>query len=262
MTPTDRIEEAPGAGPNRRAHRCAWWSAAARRASRRRSPRAARAAPSPSRALPLSRRPRLRRHGAGARRHAQRRRDHRAGHLHGDDRAHGKRRGRASIRRPRTGARAGTSTTNGRAGAPSTSARTLKPQPIVMRGGLRSGRLEAHLERDDRGGRRRTCGCTPGSRARSSRTARIQGVICETKAGREAILGDVVIDTTGDLDVAAAGRREVHRRQPTSSRPCSASAASTPTRPSASSDEEPEAFAQIDRAGEARHRRHRGTTGG
>jgi hypothetical protein len=33
---------------------------------------------------------------------------------------------------------------------------------------------------------------------------RIAGVICDTKAGREAILGDVVIDCTGDLDVAAA----------------------------------------------------------
>src|SRR3954465_1597577 len=33
---------------------------------------------------------------------------------------------------------------------------------------------------------------------------RIRGVICETKAGREAMLADVVIDTTGDLDVAAA----------------------------------------------------------
>lgn len=33
---------------------------------------------------------------------------------------------------------------------------------------------------------------------------RIRGIVCETKAGREAILGDVVIDTTGDLDVAAA----------------------------------------------------------
>ncbi|TCD15397.1 FAD-dependent oxidoreductase [Oricola cellulosilytica] len=32
---------------------------------------------------------------------------------------------------------------------------------------------------------------------------RIKGVICETKEGRQAILGDVVIDTTGDLDVAA-----------------------------------------------------------
>ena len=32
---------------------------------------------------------------------------------------------------------------------------------------------------------------------------RISGVICETKAGREAVLGDVVIDTTGDIDVAA-----------------------------------------------------------
>src|SRR5258708_7026674 len=33
---------------------------------------------------------------------------------------------------------------------------------------------------------------------------RILGVICETKGGREAILADAVIDTTGDLDVAAA----------------------------------------------------------
>jgi FAD dependent oxidoreductase len=36
------------------------------------------------------------------------------------------------------------------------------------------------------------------------RDGRIRGVICETKAGREALLGDIVIDTTGDLDVAAA----------------------------------------------------------
>jgi len=32
----------------------------------------------------------------------------------------------------------------------------------------------------------------------------IKGVICETKSGRQAIMGSVVIDTTGDLDVAAA----------------------------------------------------------
>jgi hypothetical protein len=31
-----------------------------------------------------------------------------------------------------------------------------------------------------------------------------KGVVCETKAGREAILGDVVVDATGDLDVAAS----------------------------------------------------------
>lgn len=31
----------------------------------------------------------------------------------------------------------------------------------------------------------------------------IKGVICETKLGRQAILGDVVIDATGDLDVAS-----------------------------------------------------------
>jgi len=36
------------------------------------------------------------------------------------------------------------------------------------------------------------------------RDGRITGVVCETKAGREAVLGDVVIDATGDLDVAAA----------------------------------------------------------
>src|SRR5437867_9475240 len=40
---------------------------------------------------------------------------------------------------------------------------------------------------------------------------RIKGVICETKAGREAILGDIVIDATGDLDVAAsAGAPHIH----------------------------------------------------
>src|SRR5689334_2499867 len=32
----------------------------------------------------------------------------------------------------------------------------------------------------------------------------IKGVVCETKAGREAILGDVLVDATGDLDVAAS----------------------------------------------------------
>jgi glycine/D-amino acid oxidase-like deaminating enzyme len=33
---------------------------------------------------------------------------------------------------------------------------------------------------------------------------RIQGVVCDTKNGRQAILGDVVIDASGDLDVAAS----------------------------------------------------------
>ena len=32
----------------------------------------------------------------------------------------------------------------------------------------------------------------------------VKGVVCETKSGREAILGKVVIDATGDLDVAAS----------------------------------------------------------
>jgi len=33
---------------------------------------------------------------------------------------------------------------------------------------------------------------------------RTTGVVCETKAGRQAIMGDVIIDTSGDLDVAAS----------------------------------------------------------
>ncbi len=32
----------------------------------------------------------------------------------------------------------------------------------------------------------------------------VKGVVCETKSGREAIMGDIVIDATGDLDVAAS----------------------------------------------------------
>ena len=36
------------------------------------------------------------------------------------------------------------------------------------------------------------------------RDGAIKGVICETKAGRQAIMGDIVIDTSGDLDVAAS----------------------------------------------------------
>ncbi len=37
---------------------------------------------------------------------------------------------------------------------------------------------------------------------------RIKGVVCETKEGRQAVLGNVVIDTTGDLDVAASAGAE------------------------------------------------------
>jgi hypothetical protein len=33
---------------------------------------------------------------------------------------------------------------------------------------------------------------------------RILGVVCDTKSGRQALLGDIVIDTSGDLDVAAS----------------------------------------------------------
>jgi hypothetical protein len=40
---------------------------------------------------------------------------------------------------------------------------------------------------------------------------RLAGVICETKQGPQAVLGDVVVDTTGDIDVASrAGADFVH----------------------------------------------------
>ncbi len=43
------------------------------------------------------------------------------------------------------------------------------------------------------------------------RDGRIDGVVVESKAGREAIIGSVVIDATGDLDVAAsAGAAHSH----------------------------------------------------
>ncbi|WP_028925846.1 FAD-dependent oxidoreductase [Pseudonocardia acaciae] len=41
----------------------------------------------------------------------------------------------------------------------------------------------------------------------------IKGVVCETKAGPQAVLGDIVIDTTGDIDVASrSGAEFVHDR--------------------------------------------------
>lgn len=40
---------------------------------------------------------------------------------------------------------------------------------------------------------------------------RIVGVVCETKSGRQAVMGSVVVDATGDLDVAAsAGAPFIH----------------------------------------------------
>jgi len=40
---------------------------------------------------------------------------------------------------------------------------------------------------------------------------RVAGVVCETKSGRQAIMGGVIVDATGDLDVvAAAGGPSIH----------------------------------------------------
>jgi len=41
----------------------------------------------------------------------------------------------------------------------------------------------------------------------------IKGVICQTKSGRQAIMGDVVIDTTGDLDVACSAGADFSQGQ-------------------------------------------------
>jgi choline dehydrogenase-like flavoprotein len=41
----------------------------------------------------------------------------------------------------------------------------------------------------------------------------IKGVICQTKNGRQAIMGDVVIDTTGDLDVACSAGADFSQGQ-------------------------------------------------
>lgn len=41
----------------------------------------------------------------------------------------------------------------------------------------------------------------------------IRGVVCQTKLGRQAIMGDIVIDTTGDLDVACAAGAEFAQGQ-------------------------------------------------
>ena len=38
--------------------------------------------------------------------------------------------------------------------------------------------------------------------------SQVKGVICQTKIGRQAVLGDMVIDTTGDLDVASSAGAE------------------------------------------------------
>ena len=41
----------------------------------------------------------------------------------------------------------------------------------------------------------------------------MKGVVCQTKLGRQAIRGDIVIDTTGDLDVACAAGAEFNQGQ-------------------------------------------------
>ena len=78
---------------------------------------------------------------------------------------------------------------------------------------LRPRRLQARRLRHDRRSRREAAAAQLVLLAPSSRTAGSRGVVVETKEGRQAILGDVVIDATGDLDVAASAGAHLHRRR-------------------------------------------------
>ena len=78
-----------------------------------------------------------------------------------------------------------------------------------LRDGLRSGLVEADIAGPDPRKQYRPAGCTAGSAIPSLKTALVKGVVCQTKVGRQAIMGDIVIDTTGDLDVAVRRRRGV-----------------------------------------------------
>ena len=161
----------------------------------------------PARALHLSRRTGVRRHGAAARRHAQRPGNHRPGHLHGDDRAHAE---DGAVRRPARQPTASPTSAaptrcggNGRAGASSTST----PITCRTRSAIRPPSTPTATSAPPT-----TWSTEAGVKLRlhswfSSAIVEdgaIKGVICESKDGRQAIMGDVVIDTTGDLDVAAS----------------------------------------------------------
>ena len=168
-----------------------------------------------ARALQPSRRPRLRRHGAGARRHVGQPPAGNLGarHLHGDDRAHG---GSWAwpifrhqhewgalpdvVRRVDALGHRSTST------ASRSRTRSASPRPSTPTAGSAS-----------RSRWSQQAGIDLRLHSWFSRTlvedGQVKGVVCETKNGREAILGDVVIDATGDLDVAAsAGAPHIERQ--------------------------------------------------
>ena len=187
------------------------------------------------RALSLSRRARVRRHGAGARRHAQRRRRSPSRGLCMEmiERM-AKRRRSPSIRRTRSAARASRCAANGRAGACFDFRSQMKPQPIVYGRRVRSRRLEARLERDDRARPASTCGCIPGSRKAIVQDGRIRGVDLRDQGGPPGDPGRRGHRRHRRSRRRRRRRRAVHRTAPTSSPRCSASATSIPTRPSAS----------------------------
>ena len=105
---------------------------------------------------------------------------------------------------------------SGRAGACSTSTAHRSRSRSSIAAAFDPDGCKRVSQRDGRGGQASSCACTLVLAAPSSRTARIKGVVCETKAGRQAILGDVVDRRHRRPRRRRLGRRAVHRAAPTS----------------------------------------------
>ena len=159
----------------------------------------------PGGALSLPRRPRLRRHGPGAGRHAQRHGDLRA-RLHGDHRAHAR---QGALRLPPEADRDPAVRTTealwrkwSRWGVFDFYANT-KPYPIIFSASFDpDGFKQASLDMvREAGVELRLHSWFQSTIVEDGRAA---GVIVETKEGAQAIRGSVVVDATGDLDVAAS----------------------------------------------------------
>ncbi len=145
----------------------------------------------PARALQPPRRPRLGRHGAGARRHVGQPPARDLGARHLPELIE-----RMAAREPggvpapgRMGRRSGGASQRWTRWGTFDFHSQEKPHPIVLRRRLRSRRAEARRARDGRAAAASSCACIRGSRARWSRTARSRAWSATRKSGREAILG-------------------------------------------------------------------------
>ena len=135
-------------------------------------------------------------------------------HLRRDDRAPGASSGLASRRRTRTACRSDGAMWRkwARWGVFDFHSHQ-KPQPICYAAAFDPDGFKRVSNDLIARGRGQPAPALAGSRRAIVEDGAIKGVICETKAGRQAILGDVVIDATGDLDVAASAGAPVHRGQ-------------------------------------------------